>query len=1087
MMSEIILNEKYELKKEIFSLDAENIKFQDAEDINTGEEFEILWIRHDENNALIERIIRGIKPLIDSKIDGLQKIIDAGKDDKNQCYFIVYEHLESSGSDWVKYHFEQIIDTLGALKKQNRQGLILNQDTVVITQNDNIKIRFVGLFELFQKFQNLSALPSLKRKRIKDDIKDLALLFASFLTDENGKNIHEKCINGEYEKYSELTIDVDKLPHLKNPDYEDIQIVGNDSKHDIDDVVSELNKGCYWIIKPEKSKNDDIEIDWSTNIISGKFYVQEEKLCGTLCVAYRNKYSDDKILTNSQKERAFFNFENGNNRDKHYSIDYFLDKIVENNELAQLNETKNDQIKIWRTLPEKEKEYIEELAFKAHYTDRKPVKNNHNNIKFFLTEEFKDWERVKDKKNDGIKLSLYDKDRELNYIGKIQDYDPKQHTLIVKDSKLSIKEIVKQGELIEDVSQETSQYKKQIEACNKLKNKDMVNPDLAGFLATPEVMPANHIEIDDDHFAEKIISPDLRSDETQKQAVIAALHRKPIYLIQGPPGTGKTTVIVELVQQLVMQKKDIKILVVSQSNMAVDNVLQRLPEEILFMRLISEHAIEHDNINLEIQNHLFGTKLKTWINETVERSEKHIKKHYPQTNVNFLISLYKKYRLNKIDDIKGFQKLYRKGVARNHFEKLFGNVDRIEKVEKIFKNELGENLITLNDLHDRWVAFIRNAPSKKNLCTLKNGSEDIDLQIAFAKSMNVFGATCIHIANGKYSKINFKFDYMIMDEASKATAAEAMVPITMSQNLVLIGDHKQLPPVITREKGVREKVKDELEDEGLDIDKTYGESLFEQLYSRFEAENTFEPYKIMLDIQYRMPRQLGALISKHIYNGELKNPDIKRLPNYDEDKSHQLPLKKPIIRIGDNEEVPSSILFISTSKEKDPSDNDKKDKRCNNCNIEKIKNILEYLNAHYRDGKVEKCLENIGIIAAYRGQVELLKQKVTVQDYKKFKIDINTVDKFQGSERDVIIYDIVRSSDGKSSIGFLDDFRRINVAFSRARKLLIVVGDSEYLLKRATPNPHSETKKLVLKSITEELESWGCIYNSIEEAFTNDE
>ena len=90
--------------------------------------------------------------------------------------------------------------------------------------------------------------------------------------------------------------------------------------------------------------------------------------------------------------------------------------------------------------------------------------------------------------------------------------------------------------------------------------------------------------------------------------------------------------------------------------------------------------------------------------------------------------------------------------------------------------------------------------------TVNEGSNNVPFNIAFAKSMNVFGSTCIHIASAKYSNMNLQFDVMIMDEASKATNGEALVPINMSKNLILIGDHQQLPPVITREREIHEGV-----------------------------------------------------------------------------------------------------------------------------------------------------------------------------------------------------------------------------------------------------------------------------------------
>ncbi|MBK8657513.1 MAG: hypothetical protein IPN22_01185 [Bacteroidetes bacterium] len=160
---------------------------------------------------------------------------------------------------------------------------------------------------------------------------------------------------------------------------------------------------------------------------------------------------------------------------------------------------------------------------------------------------------------------------------------------------------------------------------------------------------------------------------------------------------------------------------------------------------------------------------------------------------------------------------------------------------------------------------------------LNDGSNEIDLRTAFVKSVNVIGATCIHIASSQYSKINFRFDFVIMDESSKASPAENLVPINMGHNIVLIGDHKQLPPVITREEAVKQKVKERLEDNGLDIEKEFGESLFEKLITEFEANENLQGFIKMLDIQYRMPRQIGNLISRFFYDSKLKNPNTTLL------------------------------------------------------------------------------------------------------------------------------------------------------------------------------------------------------------------
>lgn len=192
---------------------------------------------------------------------------------------------------------------------------------------------------------------------------------------------------------------------------------------------------------------------------------------------------------------------------------------------------------------------------------------------------------------------------------------------------------------------------------------------------------------------------------------------------------------------------------------------------------------------------------------------------------------------------------------------------------------MGKEFQQLKKIQKDWFAFLSNADTdagEKKKSMLNDGSNEIDLRTAFVKSVNVIGATCIHIASSQYSKINFRFDYVIMDESSKASPAENLVPINMGHNIILIGDHKQLPPVITREEAVKQKIKDKLEDNGLDFEKEFGESLFEKLITEFEANPNLQSYIKMLDIQYRMPRQIGNLISRFFYGSKLKTP----IPHY---------------------------------------------------------------------------------------------------------------------------------------------------------------------------------------------------------------
>ncbi len=513
-------------------------------------------------------------------------------------------------------------------------------------------------------------------------------------------------------------------------------------------------------------------------------------------------------------------------------------------------------------------------------------------------------------------------------------------------------------------------------------------------------------------------------------------------------------------------------------------------------------ASTEDRISSAIKNHSFQSKLKHWVKETQNNSDKFFQENFQEKTKNkALVQFFNSYSNINKESKRAFLDFSNQLRWQNQFvKKAFEKANTIKEVEHIFNENLGKEFQQLKTIQKDWLAFLANAETdegNKKKSMLNDGSQEVDLQTAFVKSVNVIGATCIHIASGQYSEINFQFDYVIMDESSKATPAESLVPINMGRNIVLIGDHKQLPPVVTREEAIKQKVRDALEDNGLDIEKEFGESLFEKLIVEFKANPNLQRNIKMLDIQYRMPRQIGHLISSSFYDGTLMNPEVSTLPDFDEDKSHRLAFKQPLISIVSSVEnrdvqVPNSIVFISTSSRTNPYDNDNKFDRKNTTNKVVIEETLAQLNELYSDNLLMDSPFTIGVIAGYRGQVNLMRENIDLLQYKNFVltkegekpeslIEINTVDKFQGAERDIIIYDIVKSSKGSSTIGFLDDYRRINVAFSRVKRLLIVVGDSQYILKRATLHPQGNFKEFKLKEIVSELDKQGAIVHSFKE------
>lgn len=1095
----------------------ENIKLWYCEN-SEGSNYEVLTIAKDENyQRLLDRTLKGqLKPLVGIGIDAIQKIIEVGFDTNNDCYFIVYADLEDYAylSNCPQFATVQsILDIVRALAKLSNQGkemfYIHPMGSVRVNSKGNAVLCFVGLFELFSK-QNLVDRTFLapnvvdwledskqQRPNFQDDIYSLIKCFEGVLRanliEEAAAQVlsiglKERRIE-RFAKHYELIELLEHLPvkRVQDEELRAIKVVSTIEKSMLEQVLKEMNNNVWLLVDSQRSKKDNaIRGDFTTENWSGKFIVDKKH---HLFIPHCNNTKEERMLKNKDSFVANFSFTTY--ASNYRCAEFFEAKFAEQNQLAQLNKQKNNSVKQWKVLPEKEKEFIEESAFKAKYEKLESIVES-SNFKFYLTDvDNKGWQELKKLKTDKVELFVGDQ-----RIGIILDYNTGQQTLIIRDPNCSIDELPEKGELIQDVRQETSQFKKQIEACSKFEKSDVVNPLLCSILATPEktTMPntANILEDDYEGFKELVFNKDLENDLTQQEAVLEALHRKPVYLIQGPPGTGKTTVIVELIRQILNRQKEAKILVSSQSNLAVDNVLEKLDwinqnekNHLRFMRLASEQSLEKENITNTILPHTFENKLKNWVTETEKRSKEYLYSKYDeQQKKKDLINLYK--HLNEGDWDKF---LFWLKASKHYIQLLFDKANNKADARIIFEQELGAKFLKLQQLQSDWFAFLGGVmvddgkDRKKSM--LNDGSAEIDFLIAMMRDVNIIGATCIHIASGAYSKINFRFDYVIMDESSKASPPETLVPINMGQNIILIGDHRQLPPVITREDAVKKKVKTELEDNGLDFNKDFGVSLFEQLVEAFEKDESKEQYIKMLDIQYRMPKQVGDLISKYFYEGKLNNPATTVLPNYDQDHHHGLAFKKE-----------TSIVFISTSNRENPSDNGDKYNRQNACNVDAIKEILSELNDLYKDNLNKEKPLTIGVIAGYRGQVNLLQQKIQPSTYKNFVLEtmdssstpkkenlisINTVDKFQGAERDIIIYDVVRSSIGQSNIGFLDDYRRINVAFSRVKRLLIVVGDNEYLTKRATLNQGGQFTEFKLQQIAQELKNNGFVFNNLKE------
>ena len=245
-----------------------------------------------------------------------------------------------------------------------------------------------------------------------------------------------------------------------------------------------------------------------------------------------------------------------------------------------------------------------------------------------------------------------------------------------------------------------------------------------------------------------------------------------------------------------------------------------------------------------------------------------------------------------------------------------------------------------------------------------------------------------------------KFDVAIIDEASQATIPSVLIPIAKAHRFILAGDHKQLPPTI-------------ISDKAGELEKT----LFEELIRKYPHKSQ------LLNVQYRMNNLLMKFPNQEFYNNGLKSDASVDDININD--------------ILDSTQKEEALLFIDTSNVDIEGETHLKDSKSivNHIEAEISSNIVnDYLNIGVEE-------EDIGIISPYADQVKVIQDMTPVE--------VKTVDGFQGREKEIIIISTVRSNDN-GNIGFLKDLRRLNVAITRAKRKLIIIGNKNTLKTNPT-------------------------------------
>ena len=652
-------------------------------------------------------------------------------------------------------------------------------------------------------------------------------------------------------------------------------------------------------------------------------------------------------------------------------------------------------------------------------------------------------------------------------------------------------------------------------------NSKPVNDKIKEFIFdSSKATPTSRYEFNDIEKCEEYINFDRTSilslNDSQKKSVLRALNANDLCMLQGPPGTGKTTVIAELIWQHIRTLQNSRILLTSETNLAVDNAIEKLmngknanPEMARYLTLIKPLRFGKSAKFEEEGKRYSIERIMEWLGKLDEdvsyedepmlgENEDEIEEEVIPNSINDNVV---QHWMNRIADCSYANNDRYRDILKDWVVELSmpSNETRQYFTDKFFKyanvigstcsstgsgsfakeyNRIFNNNITNNILKDiKEIQFLMDKyPGSPKISRL---IESAELDYVETPAENNFKNLKEAISN----LLTIRFDTVIMDEASKATPPELLMPLCFGRKSIIIGDHRQLPPMLY-DKDFKETLQALGDKKSADlselIDKDFTEtSQFKRLILNPKVSPTI---KSTFNTQYRMHKDINDVIKQFYEDDEsgglecglsskyMDSPDLDNPESRYHGFSHEGFINDRVHTIWVNVNAPESS--DGTSK-------------VNLTEVEAMKRVIAYLKhchgfneymKHWDTLKSDtkrRQEKEIGLISFYGKQVNNIKSKVKPYAQKLgIPVKLNTVDKFQGMERNIIIVSTVRSdralkADGTTrrnrDPGFAKSPERLNVALSRARRLLIVIGNIEFF----SSIKDREGKPLYLNAINE--------------------
>ena len=567
-------------------------------------------------------------------------------------------------------------------------------------------------------------------------------------------------------------------------------------------------------------------------------------------------------------------------------------------------------------------------------------------------------------------------------------------------------------------------------------------------------------------------------NHSQLDAIIKCLKANDIALIQGPPGTGKSTAIAELIWQHIRLNPQERILLTSETNLAVDNAIDRTVNGT--HNLVKPIRFGTDN-RLAVEGRQFSINaMEQWVEtgkfdyvedqDDLEDDDEVQTKSGKMILVNWLDNIRKRIDHNNMDS---------RSVSL--WEHILENPDKqlrqlIYDQYKTHCNVVGATCSSIGENNTK------NRPTKffMNYCSVFG---EVGTKTVHKKSKDPFSEDEQFEITTYNCKDGISFTTVIQDESSKATPAELALPLVYGKKNIVIGDHRQLPPMLDKEEFINtldfllDNASGESELRQIKKLKSYVIKNFKEMeISHFQRiyENIDPSLKGKFTRQYRMHPDINEVI-KQFYvdkdDPESKDGlvcglvDPKDLgvndPNMSNPFSRYHGIQIDDFICGESLSPANHVVWIDVNSPEMIEGTS----RVNEGEVNVISHILDKLSSsisfkEYCDKWNDEDDKEIGIISFYSKQRNRIRKMC--KSFNNLPLRIDVVDRFQGMERNIIIVSMVRSNTivsdsqqkpdfsefelgypGQADLGFAQSPNRLNVALSRAKRLLIIIGNSE--------------------------------------------